>query len=208
MNHPTIRSIAGAAAPARIDADSTALLVIDFQNEYFSGKLPIPDGRRALENARRLVAFADDAGIPVFHIQHVTPAGTPIFAEDGEAVRFHDEIQPGPGHTALRKATISAFPGTNLDERLKAAGIRTLIITGLMTHACVSGAARDAVPLGYEVLVAEDACATRDLDTGDGTVLPHLALHRAALATIADTFGSIMTTERILQLPVAEPSRR
>jgi hypothetical protein len=51
--------------------------------------------------------------------------------------------------------------------------------------------------------VAEDACATRDLDAADGAVLPHAALHRASLATIADTFGDIMTTAQILQLPVA-----
>lgn len=203
MNHLTIRAIAGAAAPARIEAASTALLVIDFQNEYFSGKMPIPDGKRALGNARRLVEFADQAGIPVFHVQHVTPAGTPIFAEGGATVQFHEELQPAAHHSVLQKSSVSVFPTTDIDSRLKAAGIKTLIVSGLMTHACVAGAARDAVPLGYEVLVAEDACATRDLDSADGAILPHAALHRASLATIADTFGEVMTTAQILQLPLA-----
>jgi nicotinamidase-related amidase len=102
----------------------------------------------------------------------------------------------------LQKTSVSVFPTTDLDQRLKAAGIKTLIITGLMTHACVSGAARDAVPLGYGVIVAEDACATRDLDTAGG-VVPHRDLHRAALATIDDTFGDILTTEQVLKLPIA-----
>jgi nicotinamidase-related amidase len=203
MNHPTIRAIAGAAAPARIEAASTALLVIDFQNEYFSGKMPIPDGKRALGNARRLVEFDDQAGIPVFHVQHVTPAGTPIFAEGGATVQFHEELQPAAHHSVLQKSSVSVFPTTDIDSRLKAAGIKTLIVSGLMTHACVAGAARDAVPLGYEVLVAEDACATRDLDSANGAILPHAALHRASLATIADTFGEVMTTAQILQLPLA-----
>ncbi|WP_442782665.1 cysteine hydrolase family protein [Collimonas fungivorans] len=203
MNHPTIRTIAGAGAPATIEAGSAALLVIDFQNEYFSGKMPIPDGKRALGNARRLVEFADRAGIPVFHIQHVTPAGTPIFAEDGATVQFHAELQPAAHHTVLQKSSVSVFPTTDIDSRLKAAGIKTLIISGLMTHACVAGAARDAVPHGYEVIVADDACATRDLDSVDGAILPHAALHRASLATIADTFGDVMTTAQILQLPLA-----
>jgi nicotinamidase-related amidase len=203
MNHPTIRTIAGATAQAKIEAARTALLVIDFQNEYFSGRMPIPDGARALGNARRLTTFADQAGIPVFHIQHVTPAGTPIFAEGGTTVQFHDELQPAAHHTVLQKSSVSVFPTTDIDSRLKAAGIKTLIISGLMTHACVAGAARDAVPLGYQVLVAEDACATRDLDAADGAVLPHAALHRASLATIADTFGDVMTTAQILQLPLA-----
>ena len=45
MQHPTIRTLAGATAPTSIAAARTALLVIDFQNEYFSGRLPIPESR-------------------------------------------------------------------------------------------------------------------------------------------------------------------
>jgi len=203
MNHPTIRTIAGATAPNKIDANSTALLVIDFQNEYFSGKMPTPDGMRALDNARLLAAFADQIKLPVFHIQHVTPAGTPIFAQDGDTVKFHSALQPAAHHTVLQKSSVSVFPTTDIDARLKAANIKTLIIAGLMTHACVAGAARDAVPRGYEVIVADDACATRDLDMADGSIVPHAQLHHASLATIADTFGDVMTTAQILQLPLA-----
>lgn len=205
MNHPTIRAIAGATAPQSIDPTSTALLVIDFQNEYFSGRLPIPEGPAALRNAAKLVAHADRHGIPVFHIQHATPAGSPVFADGSAGIEFHPDLQPAAGHTVLRKSTVSVFPSTDIDQRLKAAGVRTLLITGLMTHACVAGAARDAVPLGYQVIVAADACATRDLDTGAGeqAALPHAMLHRAALASIDDTFGDIMTTKQVLELPLA-----
>lgn len=201
MHHPTLRTLSGAVAPSSLDTSHTALLVIDFQNEYFTGRLPIPDGANALRNAHMLVAHADQHGIPVFHIQHVTPPGSPIFAEDSATVLQHSELAPAPHHVIVKKTMVSAFQGTDLDARLKAAGIEQLLITGLMTHMCVSGAARDAVPLGYGVLVADDACATRDLDTGDGTVLPHAALHRASLATIADAFGAILATEDILRLP-------
>lgn len=199
MKHPTIRTITGATAPSSIDPSNTALLVIDFQNEYFSGKMPIPNGMQALSNAKRLVAFADRTGMPVFHIQHVTPAGTPIFAEDGDTVKFHNDLQPAAHHIVLQKSSVSVFPTTDIDMRLKAAGIKTLIISGLMTHACVAGAARDAVPCGYDVLVADDACATRDLDAPN-RVLPHDALHCASLATINDTFGDVMMTDQVLQL--------
>jgi nicotinamidase-related amidase len=201
MNHPTIRTMSGAPAPTAIDAASSALLVIDFQNEYFSGKMPIPDGPAALGNARRLVAHADAAKIPVFHIQHVTPVGSPIFAEQSVSAQFHSDLQPAEHHTVVQKTSVSVFPTTDLDQRLKAAGIKTLIITGLMTHACVAGAARDAVPLGYGVIVAEDACATRDLDSA-GSVVSYRDLHRAALASIDDTFGDVLTTEEVLRLRV------
>lgn len=199
--HPTIRAIAGAPAPQHLDPATTALLVIDFQNEYFGGRMPIPNGERALVNASRLIERADAEGSKVYHIQHVTPAGSPVFAEDSETSAFHRGSQPAAHHAILRKSSVSVFPTTDIDQRLKQSGVDTLIITGLMTHACVAGAARDAVPLGYNVIVAEDACATRDIDIGNGQTIGHDTLHRAALASIDDTFGDILTTEQILKLP-------
>jgi nicotinamidase-related amidase len=200
VSHPTIRTLAGASAPQTIDPAKTALLVIDFQNEYFNGKLPIPDGKRALANTKRLIERADADGMAVVHVQHVTPAGSPVFAEDSPTSRIHDDIQPAANHAVVQKSSVSVFPTTNLDERLKKAGIDTLVISGLMTHACVAGAARDAVPLGYNVIVADDACATRDLDLAGNDTVPHASLHRAALASIDDTFGDIMTTDELLGL--------
>lgn len=202
MNHPTLRTIGATAAPQSLAAGRTALLVVDFQNEYFSGRMPLPGGAAALRNARALVEHADAHGLPVFHIQHVTPPDAPVFAENGDGVRLHAELQPAAHHRVVRKTSVSVFPTTDIEQQLKQAGIDTLVIAGLMTHACVAGAARDAVPLGFEVIVAGDACATRDLDNGDGTVLAHADLHRAALASIADTFGEVMRTAQVLALPV------
>lgn len=202
MSHPTIRTIAGASAPVSLQAATTALLVIDFQNEYFTGKMPIPDGTKALNNTKRLITFADQHKMPVFHIQHVTPAGTPIFAEDGYTVQFHPEMQPSTHHSVVQKSNVSVFAGTDIDARLKAASIKTLIIAGLMTHACVAGAARDAAPAGYDVIVVDDASATRAIEAPDGSIIAHDVLHRSALTTIADTFGDVMTTNAVLELPV------
>jgi len=70
-----------------------------------------------------------------------------------------------------------------------------------MTHMCVSTAARDARPLGYQVIVAGDASATRSIDAWDGGVVGHAELHRAALTEVADSFAEVLTTEKILALP-------
>ncbi|RPE77275.1 cysteine hydrolase family protein [Vulcaniibacterium tengchongense] len=200
--HPTIRAMAGAHAADRLDPARTALLVIDFQNEYFTGKMPIPDGLAAMANARRLIAFADRARIPVYHVQHVAPAGAPLFAVDGDTAAFHPDMQPRPGDTVVRKATVSVFAGTDLAARLKRAGTETVIVAGLMTHACVAGAARDAVPNGFAVIVASDASATRDITRANGETVDHGSLHRAALAEIEDTFGDVLTTAQIEALPL------
>lgn len=201
--HPTIRAMAGASAPRRLEPAKTALLVIDFQNEYFTGKMPIPDGGKALANARLLIEGADANGIKVYHVQHATPAGSPVFAEDSDMSEIHPDIRPAAHHAVVRKSSVSVFPATDLDRQLKQAGIDTLVISGLMTHACVAGAARDAVPLGYNVIVAADASATRDLDMASGRTVSHDALHHAALASIDDTFGDVLTTGQILSLPMA-----
>jgi nicotinamidase-related amidase len=97
---------------------------------------------------------------------------------------------------------VSVFASTDLDQRLKAANIKTLVIAGLMTHACVAGAARDAVPLGYQVVVASDASATRAIARANGDTIDKDSLHRAALAEIEDTFGDVMTTSEITHLPL------
>jgi len=204
--HPTIRQMAGATAIDALQADKTAIVVIDFQNEYFpGGRMVIPDGTTALKNTRRLIDAADAKGIRVIHVQHVLPAGAPLFAEGGKTVQFHPDMQPRAGETIVQKDNVSVFAGHSaavMDKTLKDAGIDTLIITGLMTHACVSGAARDAAaaPRGYRVIVSSDATATRDLDLATGAKVDHKTLHAASLATLEDTYGDVMTTDALIGL--------
>jgi nicotinamidase-related amidase len=200
--HPTIRVMSGATSLESLDPTTTALVVVDFQNEYFTGKMPIPDGKKAMENARRLIRFADEAKIPVFAVQHIAPAGSALFAIDGETVKFHPDMTPRAQDTVLQKKTVSVFASTDLERRLKAANIETVVVAGLMTHACVAGAARDAVPAGFHVVVASDASATRSITRMDGTTVDEKTLHRAALAEIEDTFGDVLTTSQILELPL------
>ena len=147
--HPTIRAMSGVGPADHLVAKSTALLVIDFQNEYFTGRMPIPDGTKALENTRRLRAFADKEHIQVIHVQHIAPNGAAVFAKDGKTVDFHPLMKPRPQDKVIQKTTVSVFASTDIDAQLKKAGIKTLIISGLMTHACVAAAARDATPLGH-----------------------------------------------------------
>lgn len=200
--NPTIRAMLGAVQLDRLDPASTALVVIDFQQEYFTGRLPIPDGLKAVDKARELIAFADKAKIPVYQVQHIAPAGSAVFALGSEGVKFHPLMQPRAGDTVLQKTTVSVFGSTALDTQLKVEGIKTVIVAGLMTHACVAGAARDAAPLGYQVVVASDASATRSITRANAQSVDANSLHSAALAEIEDTFGDVMTTAQIIRLPL------
>nr|WP_223960932.1 isochorismatase family protein [Burkholderia diffusa] len=199
---PTIRAMSGATPIDHLDPKTTALVVIDFQKEYFSGKMPIPDGKQAMANTQKLIRFADAAKMPVFQVRHVAPAGSAVFAIDGDTVKFQPGMEPRAHDKVVQKSTVSVFASTDLDKQLKAANIKTIIVAGLMTHACVAGAARDAVPLGYQVVVASDASATRSIKRANGATIDSGTLHRAALTEIEDTFGDVLTTSEITKLPL------
>jgi len=200
---PTLRAMSGAKPPQRLPAKATALLAIDFQNEYFTGRMPIADASGAAANTRRLLAWADRHALPVFQIRHVAPPGSAAFAQDSDTAKFHADMQPRARDVVVEKSTVSVFAGTDIARHLRSAGVQTLVITGLMTHACVAGAARDAAAQGFDVVVSSDATATRSIRRENGDTVSHDSLHRAALAEIEDTFGDVLTTAQILALPLA-----
>ncbi|MCU6357751.1 cysteine hydrolase family protein [Enterobacter quasiroggenkampii] len=209
MNTKTIRTMTGAKATPSLSASETALIVVDIQNEYyaskdFRGQMVIPDGEKVLKNSQKLVSYAHQKGIPVYFIRHMGPKDGPLFAEGSVYAQFHKDLQPSAQDAIITKATPSSFVGTDLDAQLKKKGIKTVIVIGLMTHMCISSTARDAVPLGYSVIIPEDATATRDLDDDQGGVVDHKTLQRAALAGVADVFAEIMTTEDVIALPVTK----
>ncbi|WP_154375614.1 isochorismatase family protein [Pseudoduganella rivuli] len=201
----TIRTIAGIAPVVHADPAATALVLIDFQNEYYDGKLPLPDGLPAARNAARLLAWADRLGMPVFHVQHVGAANGALFAAGSHAAQIHPLLAPAPDHHVVTKDRVASFAGTDLHAQLQALGVHTLVVAGLMTHMCVSTAVREARSFGagsYRVLVAADACATRDIADWQGGVVAHADLHRATLTALHDNFADVRSTGAILELPV------
>jgi len=70
--------------------------------------------------------------------------------------------------TTAEQEAYSSFQGTDLDQQLRAANIRRLFIGGLATDYCVLNTVRDALRLGYEVLLLIDAIRAVDVQPGDG----------------------------------------
>ncbi|WP_081485900.1 cysteine hydrolase family protein [Bartonella tamiae] len=122
-----------------------------------------------------------------------------MFAKNSPTSSFQNDIQPHNNQLIIIKDQVSVFASTDIDKRLKEKGINTLIITGLMTHACVSGAARDAVPNGYNVIIVDDACAARQLNVQDHQPLSDVQVHEASFATINEGFVQIFTTDEVLK---------
>ena len=177
--------VPGAAAD---DAPPTALIIIDIQDFYYPGGLmPLSAPEAAGANAAKLLAGARAKGAMVVHVGHNASAGR----------GFHADVTPREGEAVVMKDEVNAFLGTDLQQRLQAAGIRRVVVCGMQTHMCVEAATRAAGDLGYEVLLVGDACATRDLKYGD-TVVPAAQVQAATLATLDRNYAKVVGVDEAL----------
>lgn len=197
MSHAkTLLQMAG-VKPAPAKLTDAVLVIIDAQNEYVFGKLPLPGVDVALARIADLLAAARAAGAPVVHVaQRGRPGG--LFDPDSDSFKFIAQAAPRAGEAVVEKPLPNAFAKTDLQEKLQATGKKALVIAGFMTHMCVSATARSALDHGYAVTVAADAVATRALpDPLGGADLPADQIHRTALAELADRFATVARSAEI-----------
>ncbi len=191
MSEPkTLLALAGADPnpPALSDA---VVVMIDFQNEYLSGALPLPGGAAAVAEAAKLLERARAAGAPVIHIAHKGGPGGP-FDRAAERGAIIDAVAPTNNESVIEKPLPNAFAKTSLLEQLQELGRKEIVFAGFMTHMCVSSSARAGLDLGYRSTIVANACATRDLPTATGgEPIAANALHDASLAALADRFAVI-----------------
>ena len=182
----------------------TALLVIDIQKDYFEGgKYPLVNPLEAAKKAYELLqCFREHNGYHI-HIQHISLKPDAVFFVKGDSGSdIHDAVAHFEGEPIVYKHHPNSFRETNLLEMLKAWGIERVVITGMMTHMCVDATARAAADFGFQVIIAEDACATRDLQYGD-TTIPSELVHKSFLAALK-SYGKVMKSEEIIALLASE----
>jgi nicotinamidase-related amidase len=183
-------------APGRLS--NSVLIVIDAQNEYVSGRLPLVGVDAALERIAELLAAARAARTPVMHIVQRGVSGG-AFDPETDGFGIAPLAAPVGIETPVKKRLPNSFVDTSLRERLQMTGRKSLILTGFMTHMGVSSTARAAVDLGYRTTIVSDATATRDLpDPLGGPPISAEEVHRAALAALADRFAIVARTADIV----------
>lgn len=79
-------------------------------------------------------------------------------------------LAPREGETVIRKTTNGAFNGSRIDQILSGMGVDRLIVTGVVTSACVDATARDAGDRGYGCVLVSEACADYDPDLHEATL--------------------------------------
>ena len=177
--------------PAKLS--EAVLVMIDFQNEYLTGALPLNGVEDAVTEGARLLARARREDTPIIHIAH---AGRPggAFDRSQDRGQIIGVVAPLEGEPVIEKPRPNAFSSTTLQESLETLGKQEVILAGFMTHMCVSSTARAALDLGYRTTVVTAATATRDLPGPDGTPVEAAALQRASLAALADRFAILAPT--------------
>jgi nicotinamidase-related amidase len=177
----------------------TALLLIDIQNDYFpGGRMELEGPLQAAAWAGTLLSFFRENQYPTIHIQHVsTRSGATFFLPDTDGIQIHETIAPKKGELILTKHFPNSFRETNLLEFLKDLHVERLAISGMMTHMCVDATTRAAVDLGFPVMLAADACATRDLIYGENKI-PAAQVHGAFLAALK-SYGLVLPTSELVE---------
>jgi len=183
---------------------NTALLIIDIQNDYFpGGKMELEGALDAGKKAAALLQCFREHGGRHIHIQHESRRpGATFFIPSSDGIRIHDCVAHFEDEPIVHKQYPNSFRETNLLEMLKSWEIERVVICGMMTHMCVDATVRAAADFGFQVIVAEDACATRALSYGE-TNVPAAHVHAAFLAAFK-SYGTLMTVEDILSRLGAE----
>ncbi|ACM18557.1 nicotinamidase-related cysteine hydrolase [Geotalea daltonii FRC-32] len=170
-----------------------ALLVIDVQNEYFSGKLPVTHPAGSLEKIGKAMDAAAAKGLPVIVVQHTAVPDYPFFRKGSQEWMLHPEVANRPNTLLIEKNLPGSFTGTNLEAWLRERNIDTVVISGYMTQMCCDTTARQAFHRGFGVEFLADATGTLSLANNAGSVTAE-ELHRAILVTQGMLFSKVLTT--------------
>lgn len=196
MSQPqTLLQLTGRSYPPA-SLSNACLLIIDAQEEYRSGAMPLPGLDAAIGEIAALLETARANGSPIVHVKHLgVPGG--FLDPQGPRGRFMPELAPLPGELVVEKRLPNAFSGTDLHARLENIGRLDLIICGFMTHSSISTTVRACKDYGYRCTLVDGACATRDLPYGDG-VISAAEVQRTEMAILADNFAALVSHAKAL----------
>jgi nicotinamidase-related amidase len=176
-----------------------ALIVIDVQQQYFSGPLEIryPPHAESLPRIAAALDTADQAQVPVAVLQHTSCEGAPVFDPTTPEWQLHPEVQRRvqPGSFSAEKQFGTVFAGTGLLDWLRERDVDTITLVGYMTNNCVLASAAEAETHGLAVEVLSDATGAIDLSNEAGSVDAR-TVHTTLLALLHSNWAAVADTAR------------
>lgn len=178
---------------------NSALLLVDIQNDYFSGgRSELFQPEQAAQQARLVLEYFRNSNLPIVHIRHVSlneEAG--FFLPGTEGGEIHSSVCPIGEEPVLVKHTPNAFIRTGLERELRGRKIEHLVVCGMMSHMCIDSSVRAAKDLDFSVTLLEDTCTTKDL-VWNGVHISAQTVHQAVMASLSNTFAQILKTQDFL----------
>lgn len=183
----------------RINMSKIALLLIDFQNDYFqSGKRPLTEIESAVNHGAKLLSSFREKGLPIIHVRHVSKTNdAPVFVPDSVGAKFYSTVVPLPGEYNVVKNNINSFRNTNLKEILDNEKIESIFIVGATSHLCIDAVIRAASDFGFNCTVAYDACATSELEF-NGITVQASHVHASFMSALGYGYAKVLSTNTIL----------
>ncbi|HLS90998.1 MAG TPA: isochorismatase family cysteine hydrolase [Limnochordia bacterium] len=193
----------------------TALIVVDMQKGFLDdgAALKVPEGRALIPVINRVIRALRRWGAPVVFTQFVYDPQVPsLFGElhpehkppqpnqptglgrpsgccllGDESAELHPDLERQPSDYVLQKLGYDAFYQTPLDDYLRLKGVRTLMLTGVLTDVCVWHTVSGAVHRNYKVVVLKDAVATLSAEA-----------QRSTLNSLAWSVARILTADQAI----------
>jgi len=176
-------------ASEKVDSVKTALLLIDVQNFYFpGGKLALFNPEKASLKARQVLKKFRKEKKLVIHIRHNSKSGGEI----------HKNVKPALEEKVISKNHANSFRDTDLLIFLKKNKIQRLVICGMMTHMCVEATTRAAHDYGFDCIVIQDACTTRDLKFND-KIIKAEDVHYSTLSSLSGYYAKVVDLESFMK---------
>ena len=174
---------------------NAALVVIDLQAGVvaLTGAHPM---QQVIDNSAQLADAFRAKGLPVVlvNVDGTAPGRTERNKSGGartlptEATAIVPELHQQPSDITVTKRTLGAFLSTDLDEKLKAAGVTQIVLTGVSTTSGVESTARSAYELGYHVAFVTDAMTDTSAAAHDASI-EHQFPKLGELGTTAEVLG-------------------
>ena len=200
-----------------INSFKSALIIVDVQNDFCpGGALPVPDGDRVVEPINRMIDLFAVRKQPIVYSEDCHPKKTRHFKKYGGIWPVHcvkgthgaklnqnlkllgrtvykgtsdaddgysafEGVEPGMGH-----GSCDTFLATILEEKK----VNTVFIGGLATDYCVKATVLDALKLGFEVYLLEDACRAVNIKPNDGKkAIAEMKKAGAVITSVKEVLG-------------------
>ncbi|MEH6629364.1 MAG: cysteine hydrolase family protein [Halopseudomonas aestusnigri] len=180
---------------------NTALVIVDVQqaiDQPFWSEHGPRNNPYAEQKMAAVLKLWREADRPVFHVRHDSVNAGSTYAPGTVTHAFKAEVAPLATETVIGKAVNSAFIGTDLEEKLRANGIDSLVIMGVITNNSVEATVRHAGNLGLDTFLLEDACFTFAFPDYAGKLRSAQDVHDMSLANMDGEYCQVIKSSDLL----------